>query len=48
MPKRISDTYFAPKKLAKRGAAQDKAKSVRAKDARRDAKGSKDKLKRKR
>ena len=48
MSQRTSDTYFSPKKLEKRAAAQDKLKSVRAADARTDAKQLKAKLKRKR
>jgi hypothetical protein len=46
MSQRTSDTYFSAKKLKKRAAAQDRAKSVRAADSRTDAKQLKAKLKR--
>jgi hypothetical protein len=48
MSQRTPDTYFSPKKLQKRAAAQDRLKSDRAADARTDAKQLKAKLKRKR
>jgi hypothetical protein len=48
MSQRTPDTYFSSKKMGKRAAAQDRVKSVRASDARTDAKQLKAKLKRKR
>lgn len=48
MSQRTPDPYFSAKKLEKRGAAQDRVKSVRATAARTDVKQPKAKLKRKR
>ena len=48
MSQRTPDTYFTSKRLEKRAVAQDRLKSVRAADARIDAKQLKAKLKRKR
>ena len=48
MSQRTPDPDYSAKKLGKRAAAQDRVKSVRAADARSDAKQLKAKLKRKR